>query len=283
MAGLSRADDDTAENHLVDAAIAYDAQDWDAALAALSRARAEVQTDSLSARIERQAALVLAAVDRPADALEAFRAALRLDPDLTFESWRFGPGVVSLFECAQALEPSHPPVVELRADGRRGWVCPGAGEVEDDALPSTGSSGPSPGVADLDAGAAPPRGTSRFSAAGAIGISLAAVGLAVGGGLAAWQWVESSNNNSRGDALRAEPLAAGAPTAPRIAEINAAYSDAHDQDRNAMIIAIAGGVTAAVGATLLLIDLSTPGEPDPGFGRVTLSGGPGFAAFRLEL
>ena len=113
-AGLSRADDDAAENHLVDAAIAYDEQDWDAAFAALTQARSEVRSDALSARIERQAALVLAAVDRPADALEAFRTALRLDPDLTFESWRFGPGVVSLFECAQALEPSHPPVDELQ-------------------------------------------------------------------------------------------------------------------------------------------------------------------------
>ena len=39
----------------------------------------------------------------PVDALEAFREAIALDPEIDLEAWRFGPGVTTLFECAKAM------------------------------------------------------------------------------------------------------------------------------------------------------------------------------------
>lgn len=276
--------DDVAENHLVDAAVAYDAQDWDAALAAIDKASAEVESAGLEARIERQRALVLAAVDRPTEALEAFRAALALDPELPFEGWRFGPGVNSLFECAKRLDPSDPPVERLRADGRRGWICP-----DPDALSAVEPPAPPPGAPvapgpDIGAEApAPAASSGRLSAGGAIGITLLAAGLGAGGGIGVWQLLASGDSQSRGDDLRALPVEASTDTQGRLRQINAAYADANDQESVAVIALSAGAGAAAVGLVMLLVDLGTPGGSDAdALGWRLVPTGPGSAALSVE-
>lgn len=174
--GAALASDEVAENHLVDAADAYGRRDWDAALAALAKARQEVHDPFLAARIERQAGLVSVALDQPAEALERFRQALRRDPALELDPRRFGPAIRSLFACAQKIPWGQPPVTELQADSERGWICPwpaGPGpslavqtpsDLAAPAAPDTRTSADDRPHADARTSAAPPPADTRTSA-----------------------------------------------------------------------------------------------------------------------
>ncbi len=271
--------DEEAEDQLVEAALAFRSEDWDRALAAVDRARSAVGSPELSARIERQAGLILAALDRPAAALEAFRTALDKDESIRIESWRFGPGVNSLFECALNLPRGFPRVERLQADGDRGWICPGSEPAEETVgspEPTPSSSPPDfdlepkparpfPDAAVEGFAAAPPSG--GLGALGTVGIVLTVVGLGAGGGLYAWQRFEAEESDKRVRALNR--VLSNESLTPRqspqaIFEFNNARQERSDRQYRAALAAGIGGGVAALGLSLLLIDVfSGPSEAAP--------------------
>jgi hypothetical protein len=262
----AEASDDQAENHLVDAADAYRAEDWDASLAAIQKARAEVVSPALRAQIERQAGLVMIAVDRPEEALAAFRLALSFDPKLELSAKRVGLGVNALFECARRLPASHPRVAKLEAGAQRGWVCPGDEVASSAAVPSgaapAGAVEAPPSAAsvrtagDLVAPAAPPAGDG-LGAIGITGLSLLVAGAAGGGAIFAWQTAAASASADDAADLRLE-LAGEDKVDDRravLSELNTVTQREADQRGRARTAALVGGGVAGVGLVLLLIDL----------------------------
>jgi hypothetical protein len=282
--GGAEASDDQAENHLVDAADAYRAEDWDASLAAIQKARAEVVSPALRAQIERQAGLVMIAVDRPEEALAAFRLALSFDPKLELSAKRVGLGVNALFECARRLPASHPRVVKLEAGAQRGWVCPGdevassaaarsgaapAGAVEARTEPPA-SATPGRTGGDLVAPAPQPTG-GGLGAIGITGLSLLVAGAAGGGGVFAWQTAAASASADEAADLRKELDGKDRVDERRalLNELNAVTQREADQRGRAQTAALVGGGVAGVGLVLLLIDLfSDDGTAAPTAWRV---------------
>jgi hypothetical protein len=118
------ATDAKAEQQLLRGIAAYARRDWDAALKFLGVARKQAESPAMQAKVSRQFGLVYVEVDRPEEALEAFRVALRKDATLEIDLTRVGPAAGSLFQCARRLPPSLPRVAKLVADGHGGYACP---------------------------------------------------------------------------------------------------------------------------------------------------------------
>lgn len=119
------ADDETAENRVGESVVALGDRRLDEALRLLERAESEAKSSAMLAKVERQRAFVLLALDRADDALAALLRARRLDPALRIGTRGPSRALQSLFDCAGALAAeSRAPSGKVVGDGLGGWTCP---------------------------------------------------------------------------------------------------------------------------------------------------------------
>ncbi len=297
---IAHAEDGEAENHLVEAVIAYRGEDWDTAFSELEAARAVAGSLELMARIERQAALLLVAVDRPVEALQAFRQAMALDPEIDLEMWRFGPGVRSLFMCAKRMDPLTPRPERLQSDGE-GWICPVPEQTLAEVATATVSARPAveerppeaPQPTPVNLPAEPSAGWdsspdrdrgSSLGALGGVGIGLIVAGLGGGVGVGGWQYMAREDAVSEVSRLNGL-IAAGSGSAAITQAFNQAEQERADAERNAIVAASVGGGVALTGLVMLIVDLANgPGgagdsaRPE----AAPLAIGPGFGSLLLR-
>ena len=266
IAGSSPAfgNDRQAEDHLVDAAIAYREKAFKKAFRHLSAARRAVESDGLSAKIERQVAILYVARRRVQAGFRAFRRALALDPSLQLDQ-DLGWDVRSVFDCARRDDSDAELSDRLRPDGRGGWQCTPRESLAAAAPPAPPKRSP-PSDARLVSppAAAPSPPPTTLSVVGGVGIGLIALGAGVGGSLFAWQTAAAQDSGDESQRLRdliADADAPDVPTETLIAAVNTAENNRADQQRNAALAAGIGAGVAGVGFVLLILDLVDERSP----------------------
>ena len=286
-ASTAVASDDLAENYLVDAVLAQRARDFDKATASLAKARAEVRSPELSARIERQAGLIFSATGKAALALQAFRRAVAQAPGLTLGTTDFGPSVQALFECAQRMDPAEPEVERLERDGE-GWVCPTVPEPSQAELRTSSQDSAARSAESLTAAAPIDPPSPRLGPLGSAGLILAGAGLGVGAAVFVWARVAADESASEIDELRGtiaqiadDPDQFAGDRLELVRRLNQAELDRADQELAANVAAGVGAGVIALGLVFFAVDFfgdSASGETS----QLPIGLGPGQATLTVR-